>query len=323
MEKLIGNPDVTFVIQGALMNGTNDRDTPNLIKAIERHFVGSPIIFSTWKSQDMNGFGESAQIVLSDDPGAHIGWRHSLTWNNVNRQIVSTVRGLNQVKTPYAVKLRSDAVIANSNLISLMRKRPTRSNKSKFDLLEEIVIASNVTSYNPKFQIQRIHHPCDWLFAGLTEDLKKIWNVPLMPEEWFRWFTGDNQKDASGMHADQICRFDPEEYVWSSFLRKYIDIEFENSFDFSISKLEISESLIARNLQIHPMKYLGMRSSKHAHLPRVLPFSYSPYDWRKIAKKNQIYIVQYVDFYSLKVFLLRLKIRFNMIKTVLRLKSNE
>ncbi|CAN2170144.1 WavE lipopolysaccharide synthesis [Candidatus Nanopelagicaceae bacterium] len=320
MEKLIGNPDVTFVIQGPLMTGTNDQNTRSLIKAIEQHFVGSPIIFSTWKSQEMSGFGENTKTVFSDDPGAHIGWRHSVTWNNVNRQIVSTVRGLNQVKTPYAVKLRSDTTIVNNNLISLMKKRPTRSNQTKFDLLEEIVIASNVTSYNPNFQIRRIHHPCDWIFAGLTEDLKKIWNVPLMPEEWFQWFTDNNQKDASGIHADQVCRFDPEEYVWSSFLKKYIDIEFENSFDFSISKLEISESLIARNLQMHPIKSLGMRFSKHADSSRVLPFSYSPYDWRKIAKKNSIHIVQYVDFYSFKVFLLRLKIRFNMMKTVLKLK---
>jgi hypothetical protein len=163
--------------------------------------------------------------------------------------------------------------------------------------------------------MKRIHHPCDWFFAGLTQDLLEIWDIPLMPKEWFQWFTQSGRLKLDTLTADQNCRFDPEEYIWSRFLSKHKQIQFDHSFDVTDANLQSSEQYVARNLQIFPNKFLGIDSLSHPQLGKVLPFSYSTHDNKLLARKYGIKNDLYLDWYSIKVYLLRLKI---LCKTIQR-----
>jgi hypothetical protein len=304
----IKNEDLTFVIQGPIIKGSDNLTTSSLVNEVEKFYPGSVIILSTWKEQDLSEFRGRVQLIESVDPGGQVGWLQSGTQNNVNRQIVSTINGLCAVKTRYAIKIRTDAIIKGDQVRKLLIKRPQRSMDTDFDILRELVIISNVTSYNPRFQIRRIHHPCDWFFAGLTQDLLNIWNIPLMPQEWFQWFSQEGTRSIGALNTDQDCRFDPEEYIWSQFLGKNQRIQFENSFDVTDANLQCSEKYIARNLQIYPNSFLGIDSMTHPESSKILPFSYSTFDYKIMARKYGIKINLFIDVYAIKVYLLRLKI---------------
>jgi hypothetical protein len=305
MNRKICNEDLTFVIQGPIINQANLPVTENLIKDVKKFFPGSAIILSTWDYEDTNSFEEFVPVVKSPDPGGQIGWLTSGTINNVNRQIVSTYTGLQNVKSKYGVKLRSDMSIKNNKILHQLNSRVNRLQISDWDVLTELVLITNVTSYNPRFLRRRIHHPCDWFYAGLTTDLMQIWNIPLMPQEWFTWFTGPNNSTIESIKNDQICRYDPEEYVWSRLLEKQVALQFSDSFDVTDENIEVSEVFIARNLQLTTNTNLGIRSTTHPNANSLLPFSYTPFDWVKIATKNNVNSIKFPDIYSIRVYISR------------------
>lgn len=103
--------DVSVVIQGMPSS-----ETLGYIKKVRNLFPDAELILSAWIGVEKNfAAGLIDKLVLNEDPGA-VPWlfcKEKVTYNNVNRQIVSTVSGIKASTRPFVIKLRTDFVLEN------------------------------------------------------------------------------------------------------------------------------------------------------------------------------------------------------------------
>jgi hypothetical protein len=124
----------------------------------------------------------------------------------------------------------------------------------------------------------------DWFYFGLTEDLLKIFDIPLMSEEWLK-----GPKD--GGYYSVLYNCSAEQYLWFTFLSKYKSIPFKSYEDISNNNIETSEKYLANNsiilsawrVGIDCLKYPG---ASYAQIP-CLSYSglYTYNDYRKMLNK--------------------------------------
>jgi len=274
--------ELTFIVQGPTFGNRGEKFAQYSCESIRTYFPKSTIILSTWVGQNLQNI-DFDKLVLSQDPGAEVVIDSSKTLNNVNRQIVSTLAGLKSSDTKYSIKIRSDLIFINDNLLSILNKRPIKKNKFSEDLTEEYVVVSNVTTINPSVSLVLPHHPCDWIYAGLTTDLHQIWDIELMPKSWFRYYSNNPWPKDVWHEKNYLSLFRPESYIWSSFLKKYKKINFMNSFDSSQTNLSNSNKFIALNLMIQTNKSIGIESLKNKITRITLMPSYTEIEWSKLA----------------------------------------
>jgi hypothetical protein len=173
-------------------------------------------------------------LVRNEDPGQVV---HADTSNGL-RQIVSTLGGLKQCKTRYAVKTRSDLAFKRDHFLSYFKKYNTLPFDPAYKLLSERVVV--LTSANPKRKMGYPFWLSDWFFFGRTEDLKNIFEIPL---------TSDNviAPDSHGVVRKLDSLFSTEQYIWFKFISKYRKIPFTHMSDTSNNNIETSEKYIANN----------------------------------------------------------------------------
>ncbi len=284
-----GDSDVTFVIQGPNLDTFHHKITSKLILSIHKNFPKSQIVFSTWECENIRGLPKVDKIVFSKDPGATLFLESPPTLNNVNRQIVSTKRGLDEVNSEYAVKIRSDLLFLNNNILRSFPFLDPDGRSDEFKFLQSYVLVSNQTSVNPRKMYKYPFCICDWFWAGRTEDLLDIWSIPLMPEPWFRYFQED---DVMAKHGNPyLSRYFPESYITSTFIRKKRDLQFEDSFDCASDNINLSEDIISNNFVIKSNWQLGICSQKYRKPVRTLIPMYTFRTWRKMAEQRSIRIV--------------------------------
>lgn len=274
--------ELTFIVQGPTYGNKGEKFAQYSCKSIRSFFPNSTIILSSWVGQNIQNI-DFDKLVLSQDPGAEVVIDSSKTLNNVNRQIVSTLAGIKSSETKYTIKIRSDLIFINDNMLSVLNKRPVKKNKFPEDLLEEYVVVSNVTTINPTVSLVLPHHPCDWIYAGLTKDLHRIWDIELMPKSWFRYYSNNPWPKDVWHETNYLSLFRPESYIWSSFLKKYKKINFMNSFDSSPTNISNSNKFIALNLMIQTNKSIGIESLKNRISRITLIPSYTEKEWSKSA----------------------------------------
>ena len=116
----VNNENISFIIQGPIIQPSKNSpfSTVNSINNLRHIFPKSEIIVSTWENTHINNI-DYDHIVLSKDPGAISFTKKGITYNNVNRQIVSTLAGLRVATRPYVVKMRGDILVTGKNFISI------------------------------------------------------------------------------------------------------------------------------------------------------------------------------------------------------------
>ena len=301
----ISNSEITFVIQGPIANESQLEITNNLIGDIKKHFKKSKIILSTWEESLLNIQHEIDEVVVSKDPGGKIAVESTNTLNNVNRQIISTLNGLKKVHTKYSVKIRNDMRIDNENILTQLNNRPSRVIFNEYDILNEYVLITNITSINPRLNLKLPYHPCDWFFAGLTSDLLEIWNINLMPDNWFQWFKFNPWPKNSWYQEQYLSLYRPESYIWSSCIRKNNSLIFSHCFDNSGETISESETYFSRNLKLMTNKLLGIRSEKHRMSLLAQSQCYTISDWKQLAIRNGVDVDEKIDFESIVINFIR------------------
>ena len=178
--------DISVVIQGPVQAYQGRSQEPGIthkcISSIRQYLPGATIILSTWEGQNCDGL-EPDVLLLNKDPGATI-----TSYNakgepgklNFNRQIVSSAEGLKQVKTAYAVKIRSDNFLTGNNFVAAQQAFPARDNASKLFTQRVVTNTSYFRRYADGQKIVML--PSDFFHFGLTEDLLKIWDLPLFAD---------------------------------------------------------------------------------------------------------------------------------------------
>jgi hypothetical protein len=281
---MLKTEDLTFVVQGPVIY-VNDVDVTIIsLRSIAQHFLGSRIIFSTWIGQLISeDYSRICEIVLNNDPLSGFRDLNNKIYNNINRQLISTLNGLKKVETKYAIKVRSDILFENSSLLdycNLYNKYDER-----FHFFKNRILVTNITTVNPYKRQKLPYHPCDWLYFGLIDDLFDLFDIPLFDEpEFSEWFLY-HQKPYNMPFVDNKCRYSAENYIFSSFLRKKVNIRFEHLCDVSNDNLLLTEKYFANNLVVLHPKKLGIRGLKTDLGNEYFRYMYTTNDWMKLYNK--------------------------------------
>ena len=303
--------DITFVVQGPVTYSNNLDVTIICLKSIQKKFPGSPIIFSTWDNQNLNSDYDPFKIIRNADPGSGFKDKNKTVLNNINRQIVSSLNGINQVETEYAVKVRSDIYFESNKILNYLNKYNCYDEDSHF--LSNRVVVTNVTSINPRKKQKLPFHPCDWLYLGLKVDLTEIFSIPMFDEPQFsEWFLSRPVPSTSPFN-DISARYAAESYIWFKFLKKFIKLDFDHLSDITKRNIELTERSFANNLTIvHPEK-LGIRNLKTDLGLGYFQYCYSTDDWKRLYNKyaNGDAIVPFFDIEKIKTIIFLIKRRVN------------
>lgn len=277
--------DFSIVVQGPIHSSPDaagSRDlTAACLASIRRFLPGAEIVLSTWKNERIEGL-DYDRLIVSDDPGAV---RHSETvrsFNNVNRQIVSTQAGLAAATRPFAVKFRGDLTFSSGHLLQL-EEPLTRPSGGKF--FRSSILLSPYHTRNPR-RYPLLFHYGDIVQAGRIEDMRKLWDVPLAPEpELTRWREGRPYRFFAPAHSTHYLRVWPEQYLALSFLEKQgLAIFLDHPWKISARTLLLSEQILVENFCVIDLADFGVYLA-----PRLIPpwpahhFIHAR-DWNRLAE---------------------------------------
>jgi hypothetical protein len=261
----VATSDISVVVQGAVAGPSKDGKaypTRDCLASIRRRLPGAEIVLSTWQGSDVSGL-DYDRLVLSDDPGAVEFVEVPGVRNNVNRQIVTTLAGLRLATRPYALKIRTDMLVTGTGFLDVFGRFPARSDWSFF---RQKVVASTIFARVPAGIPAWPYHPGDWFFFGETPDLLDLWDLPLQPEpETTRWYV-DKPRPPRDDFPLSMHRWEPEQYIWLSFLGKHTDPPCEHRWDVSRQAVLGSERSIASNLILISPRRAGLMLTKYMYL---------------------------------------------------------
>ncbi len=283
----VGPSEVSFIVQGPIYRRPAGADgvqiTKRVLESVRQHFPGCELILSTWKGSDVRDLDYDC-LLLNDDPGSWLRDETNRYYHNVNRQIASTLSGLQVASREYAVKTRTDVIFTHGKCLGYINKYTNRSEDCRFT--RGRVLVATVTSVNPRRNLQLPFHPCDWFYCGLTEDLLDIFTIPLFPEpaytEWFKTRT----YPCNHPNRTSMARYAAESYIWYSFCRKYLDVAFDHLCDVANNSVAISERTFANNLVILKPSQLGIVSLKKPFLHSYLYYMYTFTEWKALYNKH-------------------------------------
>lgn len=292
---MIKNKDISFVLQGIVNPSTNI-----VIKSIRDHFPESTIILSSWSNSEI-GILDYDILVTSDDPGGMIVDDKVLLYNNINRQIKSSFEGIKRVTTKYVIKVRTD-IIFNSNKI-LKYLNEYSNTGGKYNLVQSRILVLSDTSNNPHRDYKMPYHICDFIYAGLTQDIYEVFNIDFMPDEYFRWFETRIMPDNAN-YQTMLSRYMPETYIWYSFLRKKIPINFEHTYDISNNNIDLSESIIGDILIMVSSFQIDVECIKYPNQFFATYQKYTYFEWKKLYKNEKLatFSIFDIEFLSLYIF---------------------
>lgn len=197
--------DITVVVQGAVIT----KLTQKVLSDVRTFLPQAHIILSTWQNSDVSDLTFD-ELILNEDPGFFYHSKQpGIKPNNVNRQIVSTLSGLKVVKTKYVMKLRTDFRLTGADFLEYFEIQP-KFNKD-FRIFSHKVLACCYTTRNPRDKnYPYAYHPADIAFFGLTKDVIKLFDIPLMTEEEAYW----------NAEHDYFNRYVPEQFIFLNCLKK-------------------------------------------------------------------------------------------------------
>ena len=310
--KKIPSREITFVLQGPIISDGNT--TKKSCESIRKYFPDSKIILSTWKNSNSQYLNIDEKIE-TEDPGAnHLYYEDGKVLNNINRMIVSSLRGLVSSKTKFSVKLRSDMYLQSNNLLNLLGIiNKTSCNYSR----KKIIIPSNM-AINPDRELKLLFHPSDNFFAGLTEDLIDLFDIPLMSENQMTYFK--NNKVERKNNIPILSKYTCEQYLFLSFIKKKIKINLKNAFDFNKENKIIHDEVFSNLFAMYRNTKIGINGYKYpiSFFSSSVYYAYTEKEFKSLSGEkiyfdyervisNFIKILKVITLHLSKKFYLKLK----------------
>jgi len=254
--------DFSVIIQGPIVGKKSDpaenQQTQQCIDSIRRQLPDAEIIISTWKGEETDHL-VADKIVFNEDPGAvtYNDFELKNTYNNNNRQIVSTFAGLQQASRKYSIKMRADLRLESTNFFGSLGKY-TEVNRFRF--LKQRILVSTYFSRNPE-KLPLLYHISDLFQIGLTEDLLALWGIPLQPEpETTRAFPYSTKiANDPFRHNRYKMRYASEQYIWFAFCKKMeLDLSLNYFSEVPVKLIEPATTSIIDNFTILSPEQIGM-----------------------------------------------------------------
>ncbi len=260
----ISDDELSIIVQGP----TRLKDTKAALmvcRSARQVFPNSEIIVSCWIDDDVAGINLYAdKLVQSTDPG---GQAHANGMLNVNRQIHSTNAGLKYSKRKYTLKIRSDLLIINTNIV-----RHFESVRRAFWLKHqrEPILISNLTTVNPQYH-NRCFALCDWIYFGRTDQIKSLFSIPFYPPEYLDYKVDGNT----------ALRYNAEQWIAMNFL---MNVNKQFAFpphgycaDNDIKRLHTE--FIGKYFALKSYYALGIKTLKHRISSFNFPIMYTEREW--------------------------------------------
>lgn len=304
---LVKNENITVVIQGPLYIDDNLRkfDVLNCISSLKKVLPLSRIIVSTWeneKEHDSTLKKIVDKVVYSKlpEPINILGIN-----NNIERQVISTINGLYEVNTEYALKIRAN--------FSLNFKSSLFLETNKINILEMV--------HDPIYTFNLFSLP-DYVQFAKTEKLKEFWDLNIKEKDLFtkKRFLGlfDNYSYPYNF------KYSPEQYLGINWVNKSygIDVLIEHKYDINYVDFLLFKDMLSNDFSFVKYENSGIVFNESYYLNNI--FIENTSSWLKKSSRKQFlyllfrkYFVCYFkkQFYLslLKVFLFKLKL-FNRLK---------
>jgi hypothetical protein len=303
---MVTEENLTFLVQGPIKIIDSLNLTEICVNSIRKYFPKSRIIFSTDYGTDTHELkideavfsNAEIEALIENDTTGHL--------MSVNYQIASTKAGLNKVKTLFTVKLRSDMVFRNSNLIKILNSRPILRPDSCYVLTNSYVVILDWSTVNPSRFLKFPHHPSDHLYAGETKDIKAIWDVPEMTHEFMRWYE-QREYPKNVRHGNNLPLYRAETWIWYNYINKFVVNKIENSYRTSNEIINESLGFMCTNLMITSSNQIGVYENnyyKRGWKTHVKMLTY--YDWILISKRIGVRVKNInFDSHAIRIIILR------------------
>lgn len=279
----IKSREISVVVQGAI----DTEKTKRCIKSIRKHLPYAELIISSWRGSDVSAL-DYDNIILSDDPGNFLLTKNGI-YNNVNRQILSTKKGLKIASRPYCLKIRSDAYIKNGNFLNLLSgyfEYEPDYHLLKHRLLIPSYFTRDPNRYerglykNTHKNYSHVFHPSDMIMFGKTDDMLSYWDIPLQSVD-------DTKEIYKGIYGKYI----PEQYIFLAFLhKKGHDADITYYGDSSVENKELTERYFASNFIIANYNEFGIGWQSDRFSIRKNPSKflscYTPHVWEQLYIKH-------------------------------------
>lgn len=241
----VPSEQISVVIQGPLYRTLAPaRGIDAVIASVRKFLPHAEIIVSTWADENLGGIDADA-VVTAADPGVLVdfnGNRH-----NTNRQIVSTVTGIQASSRKHVLKLRSDHILTGSQIAVLggYDSRVTAADR----LLRQPVTVTTLFIRNPA-KVPFLFHLSDLVQFGAREDMLGFWDQSLMLQH--EVFANEPYKNPIGNFVGySAMRMTPEQCLMLGFMRKKgYDISLETPGEISPELLRLSDKLLADNFRV-------------------------------------------------------------------------
>jgi hypothetical protein len=244
--------DISFIVQGPVVGAPTDpyekRHTYQCLQSIRKTFPGATIILSTWQDSNVTDLDYDV-LVRNEDPGQVV----LADIANTFRQVVSTLGGLKQCKTRYAVKTRQDLVFTHDHFLRYFTEYNALPFDPAYKLLHERIVA--LASANPRRGVAGPFWLSDWFHFGRTEDLLNVFDIPLIRGNVVA-------PDSHGVVRKMDSLLSGEQYMWFSFLSKYRKIPFTHMMDTGSDNIATSEKYFANNCIFLTARRAGIKSLK-------------------------------------------------------------
>lgn len=328
--------DISIIMQGAIVEPNSNVISKQFIDNLEyllKIFHDCQIVVSTWEIStslkcEVTDKYKQVLFIFSDDIGPISKEVDDVKIvSNVNRMVVSTLAGLNVASRAFAIKIRTDSYFYNDSIISVLNKVFVQNSiesvgrlkrNKQYSIFDSHIVNCNLFARNPHSHQPFLYHPGDILVAGLTIDLKKLFDIPLA--------TSKIIEKCTSFRNTCYMKFVPEQYIWIECIKKIkkMDEIFPGNFNYSQKYLEESECYYVNNFIPFDMKDLGFLWPKHwkVYFNKGKLSVYNLDDWCNLYRKYIINSQQIHDFYYRKrtVLIAILKVYFFVRSSLLRVK---
>ncbi|MBE5827898.1 MAG: hypothetical protein E7305_00380 [Butyrivibrio sp.] len=292
---MISSREISVVIQGKV----DQKNINRLIHSIREKLPEAELIVATWKNDNLNFYIDCDQLVLLKDPGAASMSVDGTGAYNINRLLYSTVEGINRANRKYILKIRSDLLLKDVGFLKNFdsyNKRDISHSLAR----HKIAICS---LYCMKCESEKgfVHptpyHISDWACFGLSDDIKDLFDIPLVNIEYFARYFEVNLKYRNYSIPwlnHRLWKFPPEQYIGVQYAKKlYPELKFDNCLEYDYVDAIQSEKFIVNNFIILDPLQFGLISEKKyydkisRHIDRV-----PEYVWNGLYR-NYIYKQDY------------------------------
>lgn len=296
----IDSKDISVIVRGLIVNdnGSDEKKkfTKISLESLRKYLPEAQIILSSSKGSDVSGLDYDV-LVLSDNPeridmAISADDTSKTKLMTTNYQILFSQKGLEKADRPYTLNIRSDIILTGTGFIKYFIKY--NKNKDSDILKNKIAVLPTVNPRKTRKFLSEsfLFDVCDWFYFGSTEDMKNIFDIPLMDK---------NKLSGEKINGFYLVKnnIESEQYIWTSFLKKYQEVYLPNLNYFSEDGLKLSEESYAKNTIMVPankaqIKCLKMPNAGYGSVPFLSQGLYTFNEYKKMYNtynKNKILII--------------------------------